>query len=97
MKLFADAILKPENHGIPRTIKSPNSEELFDQSQSTTPYYSSSIITRNKLNSPKSNLFIPVNSPPARIGNLMVDDPENRACKLQQPFGFKRTAEFTSE
>jgi hypothetical protein len=109
IKLFTDANLKPENLGIPHTMKSQYSKELFDQSQSPTPYYSSSIITRNKLNASTSNLFIPVNSPTAPIDNLLDDDPENRAGNLQtysyqdtdwplqQPVGFKRTAEFTSE
>ena len=40
MKLFTDANLKPENHGIPQMIKSQYSEEVFDQSQSPAPYYS---------------------------------------------------------
>ena len=107
MELFTDANLKanfkPENHGIPKMIK-----EVFVQSQSPTPFYSSSIIKRNKFYSPTSNLFIPVSSPPAP-NNQLVDDPENQTGNLptysyqgtdwplQQPVGFKRTAQFTSE
>ena len=92
-----------------RNLKHNISEDILDNSQSPTPYYSSSISTRNKLNSPTSNLFRPENSTTdlvqklssgeqePRTGNLQTYSYQDTDWPLQQPTGFKRTAEFTSE
>jgi len=91
-------------------LKQSNSEDIVDNSQSPTPYYSSSISTTNKLKSPTLNLFRPVSSPMApssdsllveedepRVSNLQTYTYQDSALQLQQPAGFKRTAQFTSK
>jgi len=106
MELLTESNLKHENRD--KCQKNQSADELQEDVKSPIPYYSSSIITSNKLNRPASNILPPPISPPNSVASLVATNEIQTNNQLsqsnqlsdwsrQQPVGFKRTAEFTSK